>query len=150
MSAGSRACARRALGGLLLLWAGMLLGISFLAIPAQFGVASLSRPVAFEIVRQVMTLFTWTQLALAALALLAAALARPSWPGWTALALAGAMLLLQAAWLLPIMAERVELILAGQTPPLGPWHALYQASEVTKLLALLAGAWLARPGRRPV
>jgi hypothetical protein len=59
---------------------------------------------------------------------------------------------LQGLWLLPVLDARAELIIQEQTPPPGPWHALYIAIEIVKLAALLlaGGAGLrslARPGR---
>ena len=39
---------RQALGALILLWAGVLIGVSFLAAPAKFAAASLTLLVAME------------------------------------------------------------------------------------------------------
>lgn len=41
-----------ALAALLLLWAGVLIGVSFLAAPAKFAAPSLSLPVAMDVGRQ--------------------------------------------------------------------------------------------------
>lgn len=82
---------------ILLVWAGMVLGVAFLALPVQFGVPSLSRPLAFDIVRHVMSTFGWVQLGIAGVSLLTALLARPHAGVWIALATAWAILALQAA-----------------------------------------------------
>jgi hypothetical protein len=50
---------------------------------------------------------------------------------------------LQALWLLPVLDARAEMIIQGETPPRAPWHTLYIAIEVLKLLALLVVGWLA-------
>jgi hypothetical protein len=51
-----------------------------------------------------------------------------------------------------VLDARAEMVIQNQTPPPAPWHGLYIAAELLKLVALLlaAGAalWsLARPGR---
>jgi hypothetical protein len=46
------AIARCALGAMIMLWAGVLIGVSFLAAPAKFNAPGLSLPVAMQIGRQ--------------------------------------------------------------------------------------------------
>jgi hypothetical protein len=53
------------------------------------------------------------------------------------------VILLQALWLLPVLDARAEMIIRGETPPSAPWHTVYIAIEVLKLLALLLVGWLA-------
>jgi hypothetical protein len=72
-----------------------------------------------------------------------AAYARPPRTIWFGLAIAAAVVLLQALWLLPMLDARAEMIIRGETPPGAPWHTLYIAIEVLKLLALLLVGWLA-------
>ncbi len=131
----------RGLRILLLLWAGMLLGISFFAIPLLFGTPTLDRPVAFDVVRHIFRPFVWLQLGIFAALLLGAAIARPGRMIWWLLALVGLASLVQALWLVPILDARTSLILAGQEPPAGPWHRINEILEVMKVLALLLAAW---------
>ena len=49
----------------------------------------------------------------------------------------------QGLWLLPALDARAETIIQGGTPPPAPWHTIYIAVEVLKLLALLVTGWLA-------
>jgi hypothetical protein len=44
-----RALARCGLGALIMLWAGVLIGVSFLAAPAKFNAATLTLPVAMDV-----------------------------------------------------------------------------------------------------
>ena len=50
----------------------------------------------------------------------------------------GSCLALQTFLLLPILFDRVELILQGQTPPSSPVHPIYVISEIFKAVALAA------------
>ncbi|HVK05617.1 MAG TPA: hypothetical protein VM490_19245, partial [Armatimonadaceae bacterium] len=48
------------------------------------------------------------------------------------------VVLLQSAWLLPVLDSRVGLLLDGQTPPRSAHHVIYIVLEVLKLGCLLA------------
>jgi hypothetical protein len=143
------------LAALLLLWAGVLIGVSFLAAPAKFAAPSLSLPVAMEVGREEFGTLNLVEAGFALVTLALAALVRPPRLVWLGLGVAVAIVALQGFWLLPVLDARVELIIQNQTPPPAPWHAIYIALEVTKLAALLlaggAGLWsLARSGPRMV
>lgn len=136
--------AHTALIAVLLIWTGMLLGVSFLAIPAQFGAPSLTRPVAFDVVRQVFTSFGRVEIALVLLSGALALFGRAPRLAWLLLALLGLMVAAQAGWLQPALDARVDMILEGKTPPPASWHQIYVALEGLKLLGLLLAAWVAR------
>jgi len=133
----------KALTALLLLWAGVVIGVSFLAAPAKFAAPSLTLPVAMEVGRQEFFALNLVEVGFAAVVLALAFLVRPSRATWLGLGLAGVIVALQALWLLPVLDARAELIMEGQTPPAAPWHTVYVVLEVTKLLALLGAGWLA-------
>jgi hypothetical protein len=137
------ALARCALGALIMLWAGVVIGVSFLAAPAKFGAPGLSLPVAMEVGRREFGALNLAEIALAVVTLALAAYARPERTIWLGLALAAVVVALQALWLLPVLDARAELIIRGETPQPAPWHALYIGAEVVKLLALLVIGWLA-------
>lgn len=119
-----------------LLWAGMLLGVSFLATPAKFAAPSLTLPVALDVGRHTFAVFNRVEIAGAALVLVLALVARDH--RLVALAALGAgIVALQALWLLPALDARVETILAGGTVPSSPLHTLYIGLDATKLLVLL-------------
>lgn len=138
-----RAIARCGLGALIMLWAGVLIGVSFLAAPAKFGAASLTLPVAMDVGRQEFGTLNLAEIALALVTLALAAYARAERTIWLGLGIAAVVVALQAIWLLPVLDARAEMIIQGETPPTAPWHTLYIAIEVLKLLALLIVGWLA-------
>jgi len=135
--------ASKALTALLLLWAGVVIGVSFLAAPAKFAAPSLTLPVAMEVGRQEFFVLNLVEAGFAVLTLALAFLARPARAIWLGLGLAVVIVALQGLWLLPLLDARAELIMEGQTPPAAPWHMVYIVLEVTKLLALLGAGWLA-------
>ena len=89
------AIARCALGALIMLWAGVLIGVSFLAAPAKFGAPGLSLPMAMEIGRREFGGLNLTEIALTLLALALAAYVRPERAIWLGLGLAALIVALQ-------------------------------------------------------
>jgi hypothetical protein len=140
---------RCALGALILLWAGVLIGISFLAAPAKFNAPSLSLPVAMDVGRQEFGLLNRVEIGLAIVTLALAAYVRPRRVIWLPLAVAALVVAVQALWLLPLLDARALSIIQGETPQPAPWHMVYIVLEVTKLLALLVAGWLALRTLRP-
>ena len=108
--------ARCVLGALIMLWAGVLIGVSFLAAPAKFGAPGLSLPIAMEIGRREFGALNLTEIVLAALTLALAAYVRPERAIWLGLGLAGLIVVLQWLWLLPLLDARAEQIIQGGTP----------------------------------
>lgn len=130
--------------GLALVWAGMLVGVSFVATPVKFAAPGLSLAVALEVGHVTFRLFSRIEWALAAGLLLASA--------WTArrrlpvlAGLLAALVALQAVWLLPVLDARVAAVVAGTPLPPTSHHTYYAVAEGAKLLLLLAAAW---PGLR--
>ncbi len=140
---------RKALAALMLLWAGVLIGVSFLAAPAKFAATSLTLPVAMDVGRQEFGTLNLVEIGLAVLGLALAALVRPARAIWTGLGIAALIVATQALWLLPLLDARALVIIEGGTPPVAPWHTLYVVAEVLKLLVLLVTGWLALSPRRP-
>ncbi|WGF86410.1 DUF4149 domain-containing protein [Marinivivus vitaminiproducens] len=135
--------AAAALGPLAWVWTGLVLGVSFFATPIKFQAASLARPVAFEVTGVTFAAFNRIEIAAAIVLLAAALLARR--PLVIALcAAAAAIVAVQAAWLLPELLQRVELVQAGQELPPSPVHALYSGAEIVKVAALVVTGLAAR------
>ena len=134
---------------LLMVWAGLALGVAFVATPAKFLAPSLSLPVALDAGRH--TFAVYDRLELATLAGLIAlgvwSQERRRWYG--ALVLPAAILAAEVLWLLPALDLRVAAILAGH-PPDKPshLHAIFIAAEGLKILALLAAGLHAPTTRR--
>ncbi|MES2294397.1 MAG: hypothetical protein V4527_13925 [Pseudomonadota bacterium] len=123
------------------LWLGLLVGVSFVATPVKFSAASLSLPVALDIGRVTFAVFDdieWVMLA----ALVAAIVLSGSSPAsrMAAMLLAVA-LLLQSAWLLPVLNQRVAAIIAGNNPSPSLDHIYYIAADVAKAILLVAIVW---------
>lgn len=138
------ALALKALDVLALLWAGMLLGVSFLATPVKFLAPSLTLPVALDVGRHTFGVFSVVEIA-GALALLATAIVVRQRRRMLFFALLiGALVALQSFWLLPVLDARVELILQGAMPEDSELHSLYIALDATKLALLGLIAWHSR------
>ncbi len=119
---------------LALIWAGMVLGVSFLATPAKFRVKSLPRTVAAEIGRETFRIFGSIEIIPAVLLGLRAAAA----PKRLLAAMPGVIVLTQALWLRPRLAARTRpIVQGGAPPPRSTVHLAYVACEVAKLGALL-------------
>jgi hypothetical protein len=123
----------------------MILGISFLETPVKFKAPSVTLEIGLDIGRQVFGVFNKVECALAlAMAILIVIIRQkdrlliPLGVVWLSLAL-------QTFWLLPILDDRVELILLGQTPAPSSLHTIYVVLEVFKAVALAVyGFWVFR------
>ena len=129
-----------------LVWAGMVLGVSFLATPAKFLAPSLPLPVALDVGRHTFRTFGWVEMALTALLGLSAAAPARQRP----LALApGLIVLAQALWLRPRLDTRTRQVVdGGETPSPSGLHHAYVACEVAKLAVLLGLGLTGRAARR--
>jgi hypothetical protein len=129
-----------------LLWAGMLLGVSFLATPAKFNAPSLTLPVALDVGHHTSAVFAPVEIAMAAIATGLAALTRRK-AALVSIIVVDAMVALQTLWLLPALDARVAIIVAGGAVPDSPLHLLYIGLEAAKLLTLMTIGVLLLLGR---
>lgn len=134
-----------------LFWLGMLVGVSFLATPVKFEAPSLDLPVALDVGRVTFALFSRIEWIPAVLLL--AVVALPRLGVWMIAGAAAAVALLAAEffWLLPVLDQRVEAIIAGELLPASSHHFLYASAEVMKAFLLLAVGLggLLRPAMEP-
>jgi hypothetical protein len=125
-----------------LLWAGLALGVGFVATPAKFLAPSLTLSVALDVGRHTFAIFNHLEIAIlaatAALALFDAA----RWSWFALLAVPGAVVLAQALWLIPALDVRVSEILAGGAPPPSWLHGVYIGAEALKVAGLVLAALL--------
>jgi hypothetical protein len=121
-----------------LLWAGLSLGVAFLATPAKFLATTLTLPVALEVGRQTFQVYHWTEFGFVIVVLaLGAGLARRGDWLWR-LAVPSLILCAQVFWLMPALDERVSLIqAAAATVPSSSLHVVYIVGEGLKVLWLL-------------
>jgi len=121
----------------LVLWAGIAIGVAFLATPAKFLAPSLTLPVALDVGRQTFAIYNRAELALVALLVVIGLASRAPRRWYFALAVPGAIVILQAVWLIPMLDHRVATILAGGAVPQNSnLHAAYIAAELIKIVAL--------------
>jgi hypothetical protein len=121
-------------------WAGIVIGVSFIATIAKFAAPSLTRPVALDVGAHTFAMLArieWGLAAVLALLIFAAGLTRLRVFLFIAIAaiLAGA-----AIWLYPQLAARTALVIAGQPLPPSPLHAISVAAESSKVVLLLVFA----------
>lgn len=127
--------------GIGLVWFGLVIGISFIDAMLKFRVPEVSRAAALALGRQSFDFLNHIEIALTVW-LMALVIVRRSRPA-TRLTkiLIGAIfviVLTQTVWLQPVLFHRIEMIIAGQTPPPGPIHSIYIGVEASKALVLLA------------
>lgn len=118
-------------------WAGLILGVSFIATPAKFLAPSIALPVALDVGRATFRISLLVEFVFG-LGLAAAAVSAFGWSGRTLIALA--LLLAVAAQrfvLFPILDTRTGLVMAG-TPLPPSWHHLaWIAADAMRFLFLL-------------
>lgn len=121
-------------------WAGIVIGVSFIATIAKFAAPSLTRPVALEVGSHTFAMLARIEWGLAAVLALLIALAGFDRLRALLLAAIAAILLGEALWLYPQLGARTALVIAGQPLPPSPLHAVSVTAESAKviLLALFA------------
>lgn len=135
----------RMLVGVSLIWLGMILGISFLQVPLTFRAPSVTLEIGLDIGRLVFGVFNKVECALALATAILVVIVRQKDRLLILLAVVWSSLALQTFWLLPILNNRVELILQGQTPAPSHVHTIYVVLEVLKAVALAVyGFWVFR------
>jgi len=119
------------------IWFGMTAGISMLATPVRFTATTITRPIALDVGRQVFSALNKAEFIALIILLI---VVRVSAKAKDYLAICGVLaliLLAQAMWLLPELASRTDLIIAGLEPGPSIAHAAYSILELSKLMLLL-------------
>ena len=127
---------------LCLLWAGTVIGISFIEAPVKFTTPSLTYAVALDVGRTVFAASQKIQLGVAAVVMAGAAMVRARRTAWIVLGAVVAVLLVQELWLLPALEVRADIIIGGGKPPASMHHAIFGVLEILKLGGLVAAAWI--------
>lgn len=120
-----------------LLWAGIVLGCSFVATPAKFQAPSLSLPTALEVGR-----VTFRSLVLAELVLVVAGVILLIRMRQMKSLFWGAVGVLAVQWIgvMPLLNARTDAVVQGKAATGPPWHVAYIILEVIKVGLLLAVA----------
>jgi hypothetical protein len=119
-------------------WAGMVLGISFLETPVKFTAPSVTLLIGLDVGRHVFGMMNKVEIAAALLACILIVLARAERAVWLPLATSVIIVALQTVWLLPILDARVEILLNGRTPADASYHIIYIGLELLKVIGLIA------------
>ena len=119
------------------LWVGLTVGVSMIATPVRFTAASITRPVALDVGRVVFAALNNVEFVAFVLLLVIVRLSAPARRLWAYCAVLAVIVLLQGAWLIPELAARTEIILAGGEPPASYAHAFYSSLELVKIGVLL-------------
>lgn len=119
------------------LWVGITVGVSMIATPVRFTATSITRPIALDVGRVVFAALNKVELAALATLLIIARVAGVTQKWWAACAFLTFIVLAQGVWLIPELAERTDIIMAGGEPPPSYAHAIYSSLELAKVGLLL-------------
>jgi len=127
----------------LFIWAGLVIGISFVEAPTKFTAPSLSQTGALDVGRVVFAMSHRVQFGLlvAAIACAWAAKQRLSRRAWILLASIVCVFAIQVLGVQPPLDARTARIIAGEALPPSHLHKYYVVLEVLKLYLLVATAW---------
>jgi hypothetical protein len=133
----------KAVAAILFVWAGLLIGVSFVATPAKFLAPNLPLAQALDVGRWTFHVLAWIEWALVAVVALLLALTWRSGGvriGLAAglVAMAVTVLAAESLVLRSLLDARVVRIIAGESVPTSPWHNVYIALEALRLALILA------------
>ena len=119
-------------------WFGMVLAISFMEAPLKFQAPGITIPLGLGIGQLVFFTLNKMEIVCALLLLLAFWRARSNEKvELTALGLALLILILETAWLLPVLDARAKEVIAGTASPFSRMHFVYIGFDAVKLVLLL-------------
>lgn len=119
------------------LWVGVTVGISMIATPIRFTAPSITRPIALDVGRVVFEALNKTELVLLVALLVVVRVAGLARKWWGLCAFLALIVIAQGVWLIPELAARTAIIIAGGEPPPSYAHAIYSSLELAKIAALL-------------
>lgn len=129
------------------LWAGIVLGVSFIATPAKFLAPSLSLPQALEVGRATFYVLRWIECGFVVIliSMLLITFANIKMNVWFPIIAAILCLLINYVGLQPYLDKRATLIISGQAIAQSNQHKVYVFIEMIKLIALMVAGWFAKP-----
>lgn len=130
------------------MWAGVTVGVSLLATPARFSAATITRPVALDVGRVVFAALNKAELLALVLLLIVLRAAGLTRRWWAVGAMLTLVVMAQGIWLIPELASRTDIIIAGGEPPPSPAHAIYASLEFVKIGLLVYCGFAALAERR--
>ena len=128
----------------MILWAGLLLGVSFLATPIKFSAPHLTMPIAIEVGAATFDLFNQVEWFVVTLLAMLASVGKKEPQIIGAIFGLGTILLIQTFWLLPVLSARAEIVISGGMVNPSIHHWLYIAADTMKLAVIGVSVWLMR------
>jgi len=119
------------------LWVGLVVGVSMLATPVRFTAPSITRPIALDVGRVVFAALNKAELVALVMLLIIVRVAGLTRKWWAVCALLALIVLAQGVWLIPELAARTDVIIAGGVPAPSYAHAIYSSLELAKIGLLL-------------
>ncbi len=124
-------------------WFALVIGVSFLATTAKFLAPSLTLPVALDVGLHTFRVLNKVEWVLAALLLLVVLGGARCKLAILAAAVAALCVVVETAWLFPILDQRTAMVIAGNQPPKANYHQIFIYLQGLKLVALLAAVFVA-------
>ena len=122
------------------LWVGLTVGISMIATPVRFTAGTITRPIALDVGRVVFAALNKAEIVALVLFLIVIRVSGLARHWWAVGALLTLIVLAQGIWLIPELASRTDIIIAGGEPPPSHAHMIYSSLELVKIgLLLLCG-----------
>ncbi|MFT6333459.1 MAG: hypothetical protein ACI86M_002850 [Saprospiraceae bacterium] len=119
------------------IWAGMLCGISFLEAPLKFQAPGITLPLGLGIGKLVFGALTKIEMPFSLFIIACLLLSKAQLKTWKLFLLPILIVALDNAWLMPILDNRIDMIMNGVTPPESNAHWWYVALELIKLISLM-------------
>ena len=141
MSISVKGSALKLLSIKLVFWAGVVLGVSFIATPAKFFAPHLEMPVALEVGKATFHIFNKVEWIICMGILALTFISKGSLFRWIFIGSLVALLSLKTFYLLPALDIRANRVIAGGIPQPGILHWLYIIADILQVTSALLGAW---------
>tara|TARA_B100001750_G_C15237806_1_gene461375 strand:+ start:192 stop:665 length:474 start_codon:yes stop_codon:yes gene_type:complete len=141
--------AHKILPAIYLIWAGLILGVSFIATPVKFEAPHLTMPVALEVGIATFHLFNLIEWCVIITAIILTAISSKTSQNWSMAIILLSIIMLQTFWLLPVLDVRADEVIAGGTPDPGHYHWFYIIAEIFKLVLTIMAAWFCSRKDKP-
>lgn len=121
------------------IWFALVLGLAFIEAPLKFQAPGITLPLGLGIGRLVFSVLNKIEIALAGMMLISLFMERPK-RGWGVylFGIVAAILVLETAWLLPLLNIRAEQVISGTAEPYSYTHVIYIAFDAIKVILLFA------------
>jgi len=121
------------------IWAGMIIGISFMEAPLKFRAPNMTMPIALGVGQLVFGALNKVEIFFSLLSVVLVFVLRSDMNKMSILLTAGLALIvmMQSVWLLPALDERATQVINGITPTTSSKHLYYVICEVIKVILLI-------------